>query len=457
MGEYAMNPFSDVMKMTLTTELTPEQAERFRAYMTDAGRIPPVASEEARSVGEFLNVLNKPEFDARTYCRGESKSFSTANMPESLRPPLLSKDGVAVDVEGVCEEFYSAVFAKLDDNEQKNFLAFARHSGIPTNLLDITDNPLVALYFACADNNGDGYVYLYGDAVNLDLTGILRDADIVDVRTLLHRMRANGTDRDTLFNRVSAFCHTSKWFAEDACLQMLMLIAQIFGNEVADIEAAKLNEAYIKRVSAEHGAEATDMHQKWFDGEAFQSGKVYKLYREGKEELIVGLLSFIRNDIANAYVSLLARAYSLCVGYVGELNSAAGYGDEDVIVFPWLPNLLYKPLLSFYRAERQQGAFFVNLYHRGHHSTVLLRQHGISAIKIPSENKDVILRQLDRLSVNEKTIYGDIDHTAAYIRRKHRNSVLDGFEQFDNTVVSAAEIEKFMEQNKGKNIPIIMR
>ena len=37
-----------------------------------------------------------------------------------------------------------------------------QHYGLPTRLLDITSNPLVALYFACQnDNNRDGIVFIY--------------------------------------------------------------------------------------------------------------------------------------------------------------------------------------------------------------------------------------------------------------------------------------------------------
>lgn len=87
----------------------------------------------------------------------------------------------------------------LNCNNSLEKLILMQHYGIPTRLIDVTTNPLVALYFACQGNpDKDGVVFIFEENVEYDIN----DENIVATFSYL---KNNGTiqDFEKLLNKES--------------------------------------------------------------------------------------------------------------------------------------------------------------------------------------------------------------------------------------------------------------
>lgn len=99
-------------------------------------------------VSDLLNILKKKKNDSENlfFCRGESKHH------EKIIPSIYQKDAY---IKYESRMFREYILRNPDEfkDEKSTFekLVKMQHYSLPTRLLDITSNPLIALYFACEE------------------------------------------------------------------------------------------------------------------------------------------------------------------------------------------------------------------------------------------------------------------------------------------------------------------
>lgn len=300
-------------------------------------------------------------------------------------------------------EFKKEVWHKLTSDERTYFTAFSQHHGIPTNLIDITTSPLIALFFACgdfknrADENHDeqrGFVYLFED-------------NFVDITNLLAKIEDGNLLEFYAYNKDNIFVDMYKIFLEFEQKKPFQFYNYI----------KKLNIDYHIYFGWKHKKNLIPRRFIPFDNGQYKR-EVYKYIYE-----IIGDNEEYKNFLRDIEKGLYEESYSVLFYtlYLQRFLRNILEFKEPIFWFNIMPNFKYAPILPFERGRNQQGLFiyqtYLNFVEQVYNAEILVQQKIWPDKIIVIENKKLIHDELDFIGINEKFIYEDFDNIASYIKK----------------------------------------
>lgn len=386
------------------------------------------------SVSDFLNDIKgiKNKSGYTLFYRGHSdKNYE-------LKPSIYRNENFIKNEDKIYRETIAKVPYDFNGKSSIESLALMQHYGVPTRILDLTTNALVALYFACEESKkiNETEEKSFFRKVNIDGEVIIfsipnesvcySDSDKVTILANLSKYENNlHYEKNTSY----------KQDVSDVEIKIKKILKGININVV--LEKAESLRDYTLNKKEELKKYYEDYRLKNIDEKIEDIIENYK----GKEKIKDDIKSFFTILLLTILKTIIDEAEQSYINNLNEkkpyLKKLLHYIREDKSYFKPIINpndigkiLAVKPKLDNPRIVRQQGAFLIF----GAESSFvynsikpmpkikkewIIKGNNNNKIIIKSSKKESILKELDKLGINKSTLFPEIDKVADYIKEKY--------------------------------------
>lgn len=370
---------------------------------------------EVDSVETFVSYVMKLSNSGMMLAyRGEHDIFeeTRASVFRNERPKCLP--------DALKKKYYKEIAHSLKDIERENFMAYSRHHGLPTELLDMTRLPLYALYFACSERNHSnmGVVQVFNLAETMRLTDFETDHSynyqIFDLSQAIFNYYHHGTG-DKFLHRFTGFLKKHPEYTKRLLGETAIYLAE----SIRLVEAAKLEALSKREQSIIQLLKVADIGNVQIDSAFSVSQLIIHLVGSGDLESNPAIeqigASYLKSESNRS--KLLILTYMELLGLSFEVLDFVLDTHARGISLPPFPVVRYSPTAKFDRMRSQEGEFFYQLYmiRNAEGGISLIPQKINSNIRFIIQDKSKIRKQLNILGINRKLIYPDADNIARYL------------------------------------------
>lgn len=422
---------------------------------------------KVNSVSEYIRELEKIGIENYIY-RGQNEPYYGIKA-NGFRPYMGGWDTDKIyNIDEISKRYYEQVVTKLTSEEKEYFLAFCQHHGIPTNLIDFSYSPLIALFFACQGKRNPTFDLS-------ELVGYLNVNDLkndLSAQQMLISNLINKLEKPMLSQYAQVYLLNKKWLVDitdillqvghenllesiysdsDIRLQLIYRLINLFEN--SQINIAEISECLIQIIEC-YRTNGTNLWGEYCteediaDYETSEDENLFtfqkRLREENLQDVIFSLYAYVYNEMEDERISiesdifdnypedgniyeLSAATYIMLLANLVQIFHNDRNGSEKLIL-----NLkiyfTYQPANLFDRINAQKGLFVYQPYFYScdtvYDFNILSVQNINPDITIEIDNYQAILSELDVLGINLGGVYGDLDNIAKSVvysyRRKNK-------------------------------------